>query len=214
MLHLPKFSRIERSSELDIFAANYLSCSGFNVPRDYYENNQVFAVALKGRMIGGFVLGSGDKLRTLEVFSGAEHREALYQQVRISEPFTEMCCFWIDPACRKKTGINFFVWGCVAYALQVYGNPKLIFGTNSVRLAALYSAAPKARLIHIDFLNQKQTFVFTGPRKKCLQGIAGILLYKVRRLLKIAGRQHKISFKYSTVSAQQIQRGIPVAQGR
>lgn len=200
MLHLPKFSRIDRSSELDMFSAAYKQCSGFNVPRDYYENNQVFSIQWKGRMIGGFVLGSGEKLRTLEVFSGPENREGLYEQVRRSEKFTEMCCFWIDPSFRKKTWINFFVWGCVAYALQVYGNPQLIFGTNSVRLAALYSAAPKARLIHIDFLNQKQTFVFTGPRKKCLQGITGILLYKIRRLLKIAGRSHKISFKFSVVA--------------
>ena len=99
----------------------------------------------------------------------------------------------MDPAFHKKTWLNFFVWLCVAYALQAYGTPQLIFGTNSARLAALYSATPKCRLLHADYVNHKQTFIFTGPRKDCLLGVAQILLYKIKRLWKIAGRTSKSS---------------------
>lgn len=186
MLHLPSFRRLSQAHELDTFADTYRQCSGFQVPREYYEANQVFGVYWKGVMIGGFVLGTGSTLRTLEVFSAIENRHALYEHVQQSGmPHTEMCCFWIHPSCRNKTCLNFFVWVCVAYALRVYGTTQLIFGTNSARLAALYSAAPKSSLLHTDRLNQKQTFIFTGPRKHCLSGVGQILCYKTKRLLAI-----------------------------
>ena len=191
MLQLPKFNKINTTQALDVFAHTYTQCSGFNVNRDYYENNQVFGIYWKSRMIGGFVLGTGETLRTLEVFVGSEHRDGLYTHVKSSVPHTEMCCFWMDPSTRKKTWLNFFFWFCVAYALRVYGTQQLIFGTNSIRLAALYSATPKCTLLHSDYLNQKQTFVFTGPRKDCLLGVAQILSYKFRRVMKIASKRSK-----------------------
>ena len=190
MLHFPKFKKINTALELDAFSATYTRCSGFNVPRDYYESNQVFVVSWKACIVGGFVLGTGERLRTLEVFAGDESRDNLYHHVRQSKPHTEMCCFWMDPAFHKKTWLNFFVWLCVAYALRVYGTQQLIFGTNSTRLAALYSATPKCHLLHSDYIRHKQTFIFTGPRRDCLLGVAQILYYKMKRLGKLtAGTQ-------------------------
>lgn len=197
MFYLPKFSKIKTAQALDVYASLYTQCSGFKVNRDYYENNQVFAIHWKSRMVGGFVLGTGDTLRTLEVFVGSEYREEMYQQVKASVQHTEMCCFWMDPSTRKKTWLNFFVWFCVGYALWVYGTQQLIFGTNSVRLAALYGASPKCELIHKDFLHQKQTFVFTGPRKHCLLGVFHILRYKFKRVIKIAGKRNKSERSHS-----------------
>ena len=197
MLHFPKFTQIHNSAEIDVFANSYFQCSGFNVNRDYYETNQVFAIYYQGNMVGGFVLGAGKTLRTLEVFAGNEHRDNLYLQVQEAQTHTEMCCFWMASDIRKKTRLNFFVWLCVAYALWAYGTPQLIFGTNSVRLAALYSATPKCRLLHGDYLNHKQTFIFTGPRKDCLIGVAQILYYKMKRLAKIAGKRNKPSVNFS-----------------
>ena len=147
MFYLPKFSKITTNQELDVFDHSYTQCSGFKVNRDYYESNQVFGIYRKSRMIGGFVLGTGSTLRTLEVFVGIEHRDDLYNHVKASRSHTEMCCFWMDPSTRKKTWLNFFVWFCVAYALWVNGTQQLIFGTNSVRLAALYGASPKCQLL-------------------------------------------------------------------
>ncbi len=195
MSYVPSFRRLQQTHELDTFATTYARCSGFNVPRAYYEANRVFGIHWKGNMIGGFVLGTGSTLRTLEVFSADEHREALYQQVQQSAvPHTEMCCFWINPTCRSKTWLNFFVWLCVAYSLRVYGTEQLIFGTNSTRLAALYSAASNSQLLHADYLNHKQTYIFTGPRKHCLLGVAQILYYKTKRLLAIrAGVANRVS---------------------
>lgn len=197
MLHFPKFTQIHNSAEIDVFANSYFQCSGFNVNRDYYETNQVFAIYYQGNMVGGFVLGAGKTLRTLEVFAGNEHRDNLYLQVQEAQTHTEMCCFWMASDIRKKTRLNFFVWLCVAYALWACGTPQLIFGTNSVRLAALYSATPKCRLLHSDFLNQKHTFIFTGPRKDCLIGVAQIMYYKMKRLAKIAGKRNKHSVNFS-----------------
>jgi len=197
MLHFPKFTQIHNSAEIDVFANSYFQCSGFNVNRDYFETNQVFAIYYQGNMVGGFVLGAGKTLRTLEVFAGDTHRDALYHQIQKAAAHTEMCCFWMDKSIRKRTRLNFFVWLCVAYALWAYGTPQLIFGTNSIRLAALYSATPKCRLIHGDFLNNKQTFIFTGPRKDCLVGVAQILHYKMKRLAKITAKRNTSSGHFS-----------------
>lgn len=181
----PSFRAVNDPKQITAFSDAYTRCSGFKVPRGYYESNKVFAVFSNDRMIGGFVLGSGESLRTLEVFAGSESRKALYEQVRLSGDPTEMCCFWIEPASREKTWLNLFVWGCVAYALQVHGRQRLIFGTNSARLAALYGAARKSELLHCDRILQKQTFIFTGRRSDCLLGVLQILGYKFNRLLQI-----------------------------
>lgn len=187
MLPFLSFSTLTNPQDIDTFSQEYARCSGFVVPRDYYETNRVFAARWKGSMIGGFVLGAGKTLRTLEVFSGNESRERLYEQIQQSDSPTEMCCFWIDPVCRKKFWLNLYVWLCVAYALQVYGCQRLIFGTNSARLAALYNSSRKSELIHSDRIREKQTFIFTGRRSDCLMGIINILSYKISRLLHTKG---------------------------
>jgi hypothetical protein len=199
MLHFPKFRKINNAAELEVFATTYTQCSGFNVPRDYYLSNQVFGVFWRSNMVGGFVLGTGERLRTLEVFAGTENRVALYKHVQQAAPHTEMCCFWMNPVFHKKTWLNFFVWLCVAYALQVYGTQRLIFGTNSARLAALYGATPKCHLLHTDYIHHKRTFIFTGPRKHCLLGVAQILLYKIKRLGKMTERKNKPRVAFASV---------------
>lgn len=188
MLPFPSFSTLTDAQDIDTFSREYTRCSGFVVPRDYYETNRVFAAHWKGSMIGGFVLGTGKTLRTLEVFSGNESRERLYGQLQQSDSPTEMCCFWIDPVCRKKFWLNLYVWVCVAYALQVYGRQQLIFGTNSARLAALYNSSRKSELIHSERIREKQTFIFTGRRNDCLLGIIHILGYKISRWSNIKRR--------------------------
>ena len=202
MALLPKFKKINNAQELDVFASTYTECSGFNVNRDYYENNQVFGIYCQERMVAGFVLGTGETLRTLEVFVGEEHRSGLYQKVTDTVPHTEMCCFWMEPSTRKKTLLNFFVWFCVAYALRFFGTQQLLFGTNSVRLAALYSAASKAELIHSDYLKKKRTFVFSGPRRYCLLGVAQILWYKLKRTLKIVNQRNRAQVSFSKPEQQ------------
>jgi hypothetical protein len=185
MMNFPIFRKISTLEDLNAFSANYTRCSGFVVPFEYYTSNQVFAVYWRGQMAGGFVLGTGARLRTLEVFAGNDARPGLYNHVQQSKPHTEMCCFWMDPAFQKNTWLNFFVWFCVAYAMWVFASPQLIFGTNSVRLAALYGSSPKCKMLHTDFINQKQTFIFSGPRRDCLTGVAQIMWYKCKRLMRV-----------------------------
>lgn len=185
MLPFPSFSTLTDLRDIETFSREYARCSGFVVPRDYYETNRVFAIRRNGRMLGGFVLGCGAVLRTLEVFAGNESRQHLYEQVGQKNSPTEMCCFWIDPIYRKQFWLNLYVWVCVAYALQVYGRKRLIFGTNSARLAALYNSSRKSQLIHSDCIREKQTFIFTGRRSDYLIGIANILGYKISRSLQM-----------------------------
>ncbi len=179
------FSTLTDPQDIETFSQEYARCSGFVVQRDYYETNRVFALRRNGRMVGGFVLGSGAVLRTLEVFAGNEARQRLYEHVRQANNATEMCCFWIAPVVRKKFWQNLYVWLCVAFALQVYGRQRLIFGTNSARLAALYNSSRKSELLHSDCIREKQTFIFTGRRSDCLIGIVNILGYKISRLMQI-----------------------------
>ncbi len=169
MLHLPTFKKLSTASELDAFSTTYFRCSGFKVQRNYYESNQVFAICWEGSMVGGFVLGAGALLRTLEVFAGNEHRNTLYEHVQQSGAHTEMCCFWMDPKHHKKTWLNFYIWFCVAYALRVFGTKQLIFGTNSARLAALYSSASKCQLLHTDcvFIKNKRSFLRVQGKTAC-----------------------------------------------
>lgn len=75
--------------------------------------------------------------------------------------------------------------------MQVYGTRQLIFGTNSARLAALYSTTPKCRLLHADYVNHKNTFIFTGLRKDCLVGVSQILIYKMKRLISMSSKRNK-----------------------
>lgn len=190
-MNFPVFKTINTPQGVGVFAHHYSQCSGFNVGRDYYESSQLFGVYFQRRMIGGFVLGTGSVLRTLEVFAGDQYRTDLYQKIQQSGDSTEICCFWIAPEFRKNTWLNFFVWVCVAYALQKYGSGHLVFGTNSTRLAALYNNASKSNLLHTDYLNGKRTFIFCGPRKYCLLGVAEILYYKIKRLVKIIGNRDR-----------------------
>jgi hypothetical protein len=177
MFHLPKFKRLRTSGELEAFSRTYFQCSGFDVNLAYFMANQVFGVEWQGKMVGGFVLGTGERLRTLEVFAGNECRPALYHEMLQAQAPTEICCFWMDPATRKKTWLNFFVWCCMAYSLQVFGTEQLIFGTNSARMAMLYSATPKCWLLHSDCINNRRTFI-AHAAKFCAWLMKLIRVYK------------------------------------
>ena len=189
-MNLPSFKKINQAAGIDAFTQHYFECSGFQVNREYFESNQVFGIYVKGSLIGGFVLGTGTTLRTLEVFASETHRSELYNTVQYPESPTEMCCFWSAPAFRQVTWLNFYTWVCVAYAMQFHSTSQLIYGTCSARLAALYSNASQSRVLHTDNVNGRRTFIFIGPRKYCLLGVAEILLYKAKRLLKIKSDRH------------------------
>lgn len=190
MLHFPKFRKLSTGQELNFYAETYEQCSGLPVPSSYLEANHIFGIYIQNRMIGGFILGSGNQLRTIEFFAAKEAHESLYNQMEVLNSYTEICCFWIDRAFRSKTIINYFIWLSMAYALKKYGTENIIFGICSRRLAALYSATPCSVFLHSDFIKNKQTFIYVARKKGCIGGIAQIVWYKLKRLLRIVKKRH------------------------
>ncbi|MEL7123517.1 MAG: hypothetical protein AAFO07_29010 [Bacteroidota bacterium] len=181
----PKFKKLSDAQVLGYYASTYEKNSGLAVPMDYLKNNHVFGIHYQGKMIGGFILGSGGHLRTIEFFAAKEKHEALYQQMDSVDTYTEICCFWIDKAFRKRTFINYFTWVAMAYSLKKWGTKNIIFGTNSIRLAALYATTPKSIPLHKDKVNKKRTFIFVAKKKGSMKGILEIVYHKFVRLIKV-----------------------------
>lgn len=185
MFNLPVLKKLNATQDINFFAETYLKCSGLAVPNSYLETNQVFGIYINKQMIGGFILGSGDQLRTIEFFAAQELHESLYTKMKTPETYTEICCFWIDRAFRKKTMINYFVWLAMAFSLKAYGTENIIFGTCSRRLADLYSITPRSVFLHSDRMKNKNTFIYTAKNKGSVRGILHIVFYKFKRKIHI-----------------------------
>ncbi len=194
MKSFPKFKKLQNDKDLDYFAVTYEKCSGLAVPASYLKNNKVYGIYIKSKMIGGFILCSGEDLRTIEFFAAKDKHESLFQKMSPKNTYTEICCFWIDRAFRKKTGINYFIWVSMAYALKRYGTENIIFGTNSRRLAALYSTTPRSIFLHSDLIKNKKTFIFTARKRGCVRGILQIVYHKFLRFLKLEAKRKLPSF--------------------
>lgn len=183
MLRIPQLKRLQSETNLHLYASTYFDCSGLPVPAEYISSsdNRVYGVFLKKKMIGGFILGQGTSMRTLEVFAQAEARSKLYQSIGPVSDFTEITCFWIDPAYRKNTALNTFTWLALAFCLRRFGTPRILFGTCSSSLARLYGVTPKSELIYRDRMNGKRTYIFRSERSVSLQGFMEILRFKLGR---------------------------------
>jgi hypothetical protein len=187
MLHIPQIKRLQSQNDLQHYADTYFDCSGLPVPTEYISSpgNRVCGVLIKKRMIGGFILGQGTSMRTLEVFAQTEARLKLYQSIGPVSDFTEITCFWMDPAYRKNTALNTFTWLALAFCLRRFGTPKILFGTCSSSLARLYGVTPKSELIHRDRINGKRTYIFQSERSVSVQGFLEILRFKLSRTVRI-----------------------------
>ncbi|GAB4404969.1 MAG: hypothetical protein OHK0039_05590 [Bacteroidia bacterium] len=192
-ISIPRLQKLTSQTELSQYGATYFQCSGLAVPAAYLDSasNRVYGIRYNKEMIGGFVLGQGETLRTLEVFAQPDARHRLYHELGSASACTEITCFWIAPGFRRNTALNTFVWLCLGFTLSRFGASQVIFGTCSASLAKLYSATPRALLIHRDVVNGKNTFIFRGDRQVSWQAFAEILRYKWARLAHI--RIHRTS---------------------
>lgn len=193
MLSTPKIKQLKSESDLQQYAATYFDCSGLPVPMEYISSpdNRVYGVFFKKKMIGGYILGQGSSMRTLEVFAQANAQLKLYQSLGPVSDYTEITCFWIDPTHRKNTSLNTFIWLALAFCLIRFGTSKVLFGTCSSSLARLYGVTPKSKLIHRDRINGKRTYIFQSERSVSIQGFIGILRFKLNRTANI--RRHRQS---------------------
>lgn len=191
MFQIPQLKRLQSQTSLQQYAAIYFQCSGLPVPIEYMSSpdNMVYGVFLKGEIIGGFILGKGNSMRTLEVFAQPAARFKLYQSIGPVRDFTEITCFWIAPAHRKNIAINSYIWIRLALCLRRFGTSKILFGTCSSSLACLYGVTPKSELIHQDQVNGKRTYIFQSERSVSLQGFMEVLRFKWSRVARI--RRHR-----------------------
>jgi hypothetical protein len=191
MIALPKIKKLKSQSLLQTYGHTYFECSGLSVPQSYLQQpgNRVYAIYLNKQMIGGFILGSGASLRTLEVFARPEAASQLKQQMGPAGDFTEITCFWIAPEFRHHTQLNTFIWLALAFCLKRFGNKKILFGTCSAPLARLYGVTEKSVLIHQDEVMGRRTFIFQSNRSESLRGFLEIIRYKLKRSALI--RKHR-----------------------
>ena len=148
-------------------------------------------------MLGGFILGHGASLRTLEVFAQDNARDHLNKDLGDLRDFTEITCFWINPKHRINTGFNTFIWLSLAYCLKRFGAAKILFGTCSTSLAKLYGVTPKSKLIHQDLIKDRNTYIFQSERKTCLQRFFEILRFKFSRTAKIRRQRQRKALRRS-----------------
>lgn len=187
MIHLPQLKQLRKEPELESFSTFYFQNSGLSIPDAYLKaaSNRVFSIQLNGQMIGGYILGKGARLRTLEIFSSPSIREKLYQSLGDTSDYTEITCFWIKSSVRENTNINTFIWLSLAFSLLIHGAPQILFGTCSAPLARLYGVTSKSVRIHEDRMNGKRTFIFRSKRNVSLWGFLEIIRFKWKRTRRI-----------------------------
>ncbi len=193
-MYLPVLRQLMTKASRTIFSEIYTKASGLPIPDSYLydEKNRVFGIYKKEELIGGFILGQGENLRTIELFATQDKHEGLYQALEEKGAFTEICCFWIKRKVRTKTSLNFFIWLSMAYALKRYGSPCIIFGTCSRSLAHLYSVTSKVNFLNEDFIKRKPTFIFWAKYSHAFSGIAEIVFYKLKRTLRIVKKSRSV----------------------
>ena len=198
MKKVPQLKQIKQAKELEQYSQTYEQHAGLPIPVAYlnHPGNRIFACYHQDKMIGGFILGQGVRLRTVEVFAEEKARGLLYQRFAPIHTYTEITCFWMSPAIRKHTLLNTFVWLSLTYCMQRYSNAHILFGTCSTPLARLYGITEKSRLIHQDVLEGKRTYIFESAKKDSLLGFLQILRYKLRRSFEIQkGRQARVGLR-------------------
>lgn len=192
MNFFPVMQQLQTKESLEKFSNIYSKASGLPIPESYlhHPDNMVFGIYKNQELIGGFILGKSSNFRTVQLFAQEEKHEMLFEQLEQKELYTEICCFWIKKEVRTKTALNFFIWLSMAYALRKYGTEYVLFGTCSRSLAHLYSATSKVKFLSQDFINKKATFIFWAKQRYAISGISEIVLFKLKRILKIAAKDH------------------------
>ena len=192
MNFFPVMRQLITKESLENFSKIYFKASGLPIPESYlyHSENMVFGIYWKQELIGGFILGKGSSFRTIELFAQKDKHENLFAQLKDKQLYTEICCFWIKKQVRTKTSLNFFIWLSMAYALKRYGTKYVLFGTCSRSLAYLYSATSRVKFLSQDFINKKATFIFWAEQRNAISGISEIVLFKLKRILKISKKTH------------------------
>lgn len=191
--------RLKTLKALQNFQTKYKTISGLPVPLAYLQAGQVFGFYDRQNLIGGFVLSSHHQLRTLEVFSSAANKVAIYTKLGSTQRYCEVCCFWMDKIYRQNIFFNVCCWLRMAYQVKKQKQAFILFGTNSKGLALMY-AYPKnhSLLYHQDKVKGRNTYVFITRRPDFVPGVWKIIGSKL-------WSKHSLNFVENDQLRQRIQ---------
>lgn len=187
MFNLPSLKVLKGQAELAAFARRYENISGLAVSTNYLSTVgvQVFGFYLKDKLIGGFLLGTGDEFRSVQLFARAEQHASVYHKMGLPHHYTEICCLWLTPRARQQRWVNLACWVKFTVALQLHASQYLLFGTCSWGLAALYASSRKSMLIHEDLINNRPTYIFVADKKSVLPGMGNVIWHKVTKMFHL-----------------------------
>jgi len=175
--------KINEDHLLEEFRERYASVSGLEVPMDFLKTRAVYgAFNLANKMIGGFVLGTINPFRTIDVFASIGNREGLYSHLN-GTSCCELNCLWLSVNYRK--GISVY-WFWLLFATKVSRQPEkmLICGTIAKSLADIYGYPRKSKLLHSEdiFLNGKlrTSYIFIFAKSDFFVGVLETFVYKFR----------------------------------
>lgn len=175
--------KISQDHELREFRDKYIAVSGLNVPMDFLKTRSVYAAFnLRNRMCGGFVLGSTNPYRTIDVFAGEQNKKKLNDYIK-GTSYCELNCLWLSVRYRK--GILCY-WFWILFALKVSKQPEsmLIYGTIAKSLADIYGYPRKSKLLHKEELmfsnKMRPSWIFIGAKSDFFVGVLETFIYKFK----------------------------------
>jgi hypothetical protein len=175
--------KIEDEVLLKEFQRKYIGASGLDVTIDFLKGRTVYAAFnMKNRMCGGFVLGSSNPLRTIEVFASESSRTGLYKSLE-GASCCEINCFWLS----VKNGKGFWsYWFWILFAFKVYAQKEkiIIYGTIARSLANIYGYPARSFLLHTEDMmfdgRMRTSWIFSCHRTYFLKGVMEIFAYKLK----------------------------------
>jgi hypothetical protein len=153
--------------EKQIFKERYESASGLLLPESYLHANQVFGLVRNNLIIGGFILGTTQPLRTYLVFANETNWPVINSQIG-QIALCEICCLWLA---RKYWNwlTTSFLWFNAARIVSRRKEDMVVFGTISKGNMILYRSTLHAQLIHHDLVDihgsKKSSWIYGIPVK-------------------------------------------------
>jgi len=185
MKNLPHIQLIENNTQRDHFSWKYYQACGLPVPVKYIEAHQAFQIEWKGEVIGGFIIGEGPVFRTVNSYAKGLVRPIFRRILHPTEDYSEICCYWLDERFQKLGFLNIIICFKIGMVIQKYANKKILFGTDSRRVAQLFSFSTYTRLIHKDQVYGAQTFMFTMERRHCMNAFWQAALFQWRWFFRL-----------------------------
>jgi hypothetical protein len=196
--------KISQDHQLREFRDKYIASSGLNVPDDFLKTRSVYAAYnLRGRMCGGFVLGSASPYRTIEIFAGPQSKQKLNNYIE-NTSYCELNCLWLSVKYRK--GILCY-WFWILFALKVSRQPEamLIYGTIAKPLADIYGYPRKSKLLHTEelmFSNKMRTsWIFIGAKSDFFVGVLETFIYKFKNNGKKPVKYKRANLKMPVIAS-------------